>query len=346
DLRDGRYRELSLRTGKVRHGATCPVAGHLQAPEFAFDPDVGSLVIRSLPPAVSVWDVLDVIQDRPGFCTAAWTSFEGKDLARDFFARFTSAADATAAAVVLMRSAETLLSRPGSEGTGRASVLSPKPGLAALVLPQEMSLPERLLKDLALSEQVIQRLDGLTEVPEEITALVLNAYGTTEFKLDLRVTYLRRVHHFCFYAARWCDDEWFLRDACGIATLRAPAQPECTAGEWSAAHEQRLESFLGSVSFDKPAAAPDYSNEHVVQSLAEEREKAILKVTDEKFKCKLCGKHFRGENFVRKHLERMHMSLAEAAREELLQEIASEAWMAHAGRPMGHLLPNAVAKAT
>ncbi|CAE7289106.1 SRRT, partial [Symbiodinium sp. CCMP2456] len=311
DLREGRYCELSLRTSQARHGATCPIAGHLQAPEFAFDPDVGSLVIRSLPPAVSAWDVLDVIQDRPGFCTAAWTSFEGKDLARDFFARFTSTADATAAAVVLMRSAETLLSRPGSEGTGRASVLSPKPDLAALVLPQEMSLPERLIKDLALSQQVIQRLDGLKEVSKDITALVLNAYGSTEFKLDLRVTYLRRVHHFCFYAARWCDDEWSLRDACGIATLRVPAQPECTPGEWSAAHEQRLESFLGSVSFDKPAAAPDYSNEHVVQRLAEEREKAILKVTDEKFKCKLCGKHFRGADFVRKHMGRMHLPLAE-----------------------------------
>ena len=109
---------------------------------------------------------------------------------------------------------------------------------------KEMSLPERLHKDLALSEQVMQLLDGLTEVPKDITALVLNAYGTTEFKLDLRVTYLRRVHHFCFYSARWCDDEWSLRDACGIATLRAPAQPECRPGEWSAAHEQRLESFL------------------------------------------------------------------------------------------------------
>ena len=206
---------------------------------------------------------------------------------------------------------------------------------------KEMSLPERLLKDLALSEQVIQRLDGLTEVPEEITALVLNAYGTTEFKLDLRVTYLRRVHHFCFYAARWCDDEWFLRDACGIATLRAPAQPECTAGEWSAAHEQRLESFLGSVQLacqevcqqHRPArnyipcphAGPSTNLQlplttpmstwcrawprpccvcvllrplHAFRCrrsawkalVKQEREKAILKVTDEKFKCKLCGK--------------------------------------------------------
>ncbi|CAE7796868.1 unnamed protein product [Symbiodinium sp. CCMP2592] len=304
DLREGRYCELSLQTSQARRGTTCPVAGHLQAPEFAFDPDVGSLVIRSLPPAVSVWDVLDAIQDRPGFCTAAWTRFEGKDLARDFFARFTSKEDATAAAVVLMRSTDTLLSRPGSEGTGRASVLSQQPDLSALMLPEEMSLPERLLKDLALSEQVMQRLDGLTEVPKDITALVLNAYGTTEFKLDLRVTYLRRVHHFCFYSARWCDDEWSLRDACGIATLRAPAQAECRPGEWSAAHEQRLESFLHSVSFDKPAAAPDYTNAHVVQRLAEEREKAILKVTDEKFKCKLCGKHFRGVDFVRKHVGR------------------------------------------
>ena len=107
-----------------------------------------------------------------------------------------------------------------------------------------MSLPERLLKDLTLSEKVIRCLDSLARVPTDITSLVLNVDGSTEFKLDLRILYLRRVHHFCFYMARWCDDEWSLRDACGVAVVREPAQPGCTPGTWSTEHEERLESFL------------------------------------------------------------------------------------------------------
>ena len=43
-----RYRGLSLQAGQVRRGATSPVAGHLESPEFAFDPDVDSLMICGL----------------------------------------------------------------------------------------------------------------------------------------------------------------------------------------------------------------------------------------------------------------------------------------------------------
>ncbi|CAE7324883.1 unnamed protein product, partial [Symbiodinium pilosum] len=244
DLQEGRYQGLSLLASQPRSGATCPVAGDLQAPEFALDPDADSLMISGLTPAVSVWDVLDVIQDCSGFCKAAWTHFD-KNLAREFYARFASKGDATAAAVVLMRSSDTL---PGAAGTlGRVSVLSSKPELSAHVLPQEMSQPEQILKDLALSEDVIRRLDGLLGVSEDVTKLLLNVEGSTEFKLDLRVLYLRRVHHFCFYAARWCDDEWSLRNACGVATVRERPSAPCKSGTWSAAHEERLRSFLGNV---------------------------------------------------------------------------------------------------
>ena len=112
----------------------------------------------SLPPAVSVWDVLDVIQEptcaslqHAGGCTECMEPLAGSpgvlhccldefrrngpgprllcqvgiqgvprvlawcwNWSRVASERFTTAADATAAAVVLMRSAETLLSRPGN----------------------------------------------------------------------------------------------------------------------------------------------------------------------------------------------------------------------------------------
>ncbi|CAE7375648.1 unnamed protein product [Symbiodinium natans] len=215
DLREGRRHQ------RARSGASCPVAGHLQEPEFAFDPDVDCLMICH--PA----EVLRAFQDCTGFCTAAWTPFN-PSLERNFYARrFASAADATAAAVILMRTPTHLL--------------SDQVGLSALVLPQEMSLPQRLLKDLDWSEQVIQRLDGLMQ---DITNLMLNVEGSSEFRLDVRILYLRRVHHFCFYSACWCDDEWSLRDACGVAVVREPAQPGSAPGAWTSSHEERLERFL------------------------------------------------------------------------------------------------------
>ena len=127
-------------------------------------------------------------QDRPGFCTAAWTSFEGTDLARDFFARLGfkgchmswhgvgtgvvwplkgslqprmpprqpscscgAQRPCSADQATLCHRDHGLRRRfepkqlPGSEGTGRASVLSPKPDLAALVLPQDSGLAESSL---------------------------------------------------------------------------------------------------------------------------------------------------------------------------------------------------------
>ena len=64
DLNGNKYNGLSLRARRPTMSggqtsamsATCPVAGHLKAPEFAFDANVGALMISGLPVAVSTWD--------------------------------------------------------------------------------------------------------------------------------------------------------------------------------------------------------------------------------------------------------------------------------------------------
>ena len=63
DLNGNKYHSLSLRARRpgmpganVPMAPTCPVAGHLKAPEFAFDANVGALMISGLPVAVSTWD--------------------------------------------------------------------------------------------------------------------------------------------------------------------------------------------------------------------------------------------------------------------------------------------------
>eukprot|EP00438_Fugacium_kawagutii_P025989 Skav226717 [mRNA] locus=scaffold3811:201936:205151:- [translate_table: standard] len=64
DLNADKYLGLSLRARRpqMSGGATsamaptCPVAGHLKAPEYAFDANVGALMISGLPAAASTWD--------------------------------------------------------------------------------------------------------------------------------------------------------------------------------------------------------------------------------------------------------------------------------------------------
>ena len=125
DLQKGKYGRLSLQAQRPpNQGAmTCPVAGHLEPPEYAFDANVGSLWIRGLPPAVSVWEVVDAVQDLDGFVTAAWGT-PSEQLGRDFRARFASSEEAQAAMLLLTKEADVLLNNEGlTSGVARVSMI-------------------------------------------------------------------------------------------------------------------------------------------------------------------------------------------------------------------------------
>lgn len=98
ELKDGTYLALCLRRQGEKMAMTCPVNGHLEPPEFAFDASLGSIWITGLPESVSVWDVVDVVQDLEGFVTAAWRTTE---VNRDFWARFASGKEAHAALLAM-----------------------------------------------------------------------------------------------------------------------------------------------------------------------------------------------------------------------------------------------------
>ena len=79
DLNANKYHSLSLRARRpgmpganVPMAPTCPVAGHLKSPEFAFDANVGALMISGVPVAVSTWD-----PRRTSCFHAAFLSFPG-----------------------------------------------------------------------------------------------------------------------------------------------------------------------------------------------------------------------------------------------------------------------------
>eukprot|EP00931_Biecheleriopsis_adriatica_P094059 TRINITY_DN67765_c0_g1_i1.p1 TRINITY_DN67765_c0_g1~~TRINITY_DN67765_c0_g1_i1.p1 ORF type:complete len:323 (+),score=76.56 TRINITY_DN67765_c0_g1_i1:2-970(+) len=322
----------------------------MQSPHFAFDADVGSILVSSLPPAASVWEVFDALQASPGFCTAAWTApaEAEKGLGRDLHARFESAAAARTALVTLSTLSDDLLGNKGlTSGSARLSLLTPSPELSAMVLPPEMSNRKRLAKDEALSSQVIKHLDSLMGVPAEVTEAVLGFKGSVEFKLDLQVLYLRRVHHFCFYSAMWCKDEWSLRSNCGVAILREGLQAGPPEDAWATAHEQRLEDFLSTATLRRPEM-PSTEDSEPGMRIPELYEEQILKVSEGKYRCKVCGKHFRAPEFVQKHLYR-HTDLLEShlsRRSARLQEAATAAYLGDPERPSGLTLKSGPVKAS
>lgn len=333
DMQQGRFRELSLRAPPATEASQRrrPTAGHLAAPHFAFDANINAVVVEAVPATVSVWDIVDTLQESPMLVEFSVTKPTKEALSRHLRMRFASSADVEEALKVLS----------GDAALGAASLrpasLQARQTLEALVVPPVMSQPERLGEDLALSAQVVRKLDTLMLIPQEITEAMLGAEAASvEAKLDLQVLYLRRVHYFCYYAASWCEDEWELMRRCGPAVLRPaldaariPAESigEAAGDKWSAAHSQRLKRFLGKVRFDRPTALS--TDEEPLRSQCKALcEESVKQMAEGKFQCTRCSKFFRGPEFIIKHVRKMHTDLLEALRQGAHAEAALAAFLA------------------
>eukprot|EP00930_Biecheleria_cincta_P045873 TRINITY_DN3160_c0_g1_i2.p1 TRINITY_DN3160_c0_g1~~TRINITY_DN3160_c0_g1_i2.p1 ORF type:complete len:970 (-),score=161.98 TRINITY_DN3160_c0_g1_i2:598-3507(-) len=342
DLQKGGFDELQLRTpsgpGHVT-GMTCQVSGHLQPPNFPLDPDVSSLLISGLPFESSAWDIYDALQDCDGFVTASWTRPTAA-LSRDVYARFATSDQARSAVATLTEEFASLFgsTRPAQkdESTARMSFVTPSPELSGMVLPPEMSNPERIRGDEAISALVVKRLDALMGVDTAVTNALLSHEGSTELKLDLQLMYLRRVHYFCFYAATWCMDEWDLRRVCGTVVLRQGLAAGSVAdeeGSWSASHVRRLEEFLASADKARPQLLDEAQTDESM-CIAKLSEESTLKISEGKFKCKLCAKLFRAPDFVSKHLKKSHAAVLDPVLQGCRQDKACAAYLADTQWPL------------
>jgi len=336
DIQQHRYDGLCLRATEGRRGALCPTAGHLKAPHYSFDPDACAVVLSPVRRSLSFWPVYDCLVQCPGLAAVSWPSPNGPALTRAVRARFASPSQASAALQVLglMREAPWQPAR-----LELAALLSKTEQFSAFVAPPEMAKPERIAADVCLSAEVVRKLDNLVGVPADITSSLLGQEMPDELKLDLQVLYLRRVHHFCFYAAAWCVDEWELRERCGTAVLRdvsneaAVNKPEQSdEGEWAHAHEQRVKNFLATAACQRPQP-PTAETEPVAGRVMDLMQASTLKIAEGKFRCTRCGKHFRGCDYVQKHFRKMHGDAIQVLLHEARQQAAEAAYIEDPQRP-------------
>lgn len=337
ELEAGAFAGLCLRAAvggpglaAARRGAARALAGQ-GAPHFGLDPDADALLLSAVPLEVSVWDALDSLQDCPGLVDFALEQPAGKSMTRQVRVRFNSSACARVALAAL---AEAGLA--GTAGAARAALLSPSSSLEALILPPEMSHPKRVSRDAELSAQIVCHLDTLTGIPHKTTKGLLSHAGSREENLDLQLLYLRRVHHFCFYAAAWCGDGWELCARSGASLLRhteeqhsngTPAEPPA-AGEWSAAHESRLESFSAAEPALRHPSVPNCDDEPLRKRCVSIFEESARQLEVGKFQCVHCKKYFKGREYVAKHVVKMHSDLIEAVRREAQTQAARAAFEA------------------
>ncbi|RHY30451.1 hypothetical protein DYB32_004315 [Aphanomyces invadans] len=214
---------------------------------------------------------------------------------------------------------------------------------APLKTPSYMSLPDRITYDFHQALHVATLLDKQSfDDPSLGIEPILNDVDATKSdrdRLDIVVAYLRRVHHFIYYAGVQCLDMGDVMHAYPAVFVR-PAATErdieddkvtCLVfsptpstetsgagwGAWSVSLDEKIEAFI-------KANAPSVVEAKRVAELAmvqdiETREEVALEPVynsytekagdDGKHRCLLCTKLFKSLEFVKKHIRNKHPEL-------------------------------------
>ncbi|MCQ2816846.1 MAG: DUF3546 domain-containing protein, partial [archaeon] len=297
----------------------------MEKPFYGFDPDYLSLFIQPIPtfisrfkigegakkktPGFSFYSITDPIKSK-SFSRYCWLTFENEEkceLALDNLKDYAIGND------YQMRPMKSMTNYP------------PKVRITPPLFE------ERIKEDLELSKQIIEIFDKQNEIEGNLlleeNELTLNK--SDQFKLDLNILYLRRVHGFCFYCIEKYEDERNLSTKCDNSHLR---NYKSLGKRNEENKEENKESFL----FDE-----FFSNKikEFILGLKQQKEKNFVKLEYDFckerilpgvlnkamcYRCSICNKAFKGEAYVVTHIKNKH---SEKITEELNLKIREENYM-------------------
>jgi hypothetical protein len=179
--------------------------------------------------------------------------------------------------------------------------------------------------DWELSSKLITSLDrekGIYENPLIILQEQFNfmTLAEKENQLDCQLLYLRKIHSYCFYCCEEYDDERMLAAKCGIAHIRSRYESSVKPAA-DARILSRIETTGISKRYDKE------SDEILSKKLKEFEEKFTVQEEENKFRCDLCKKLFRGSEFIKKHLSVKHNEEVSAVIKERMESIMLERYL-------------------
>ena len=312
NVKSGKFAGLKLQDlGAVQEN----LAG---APYFGFDPNSLTLFLKTIPTNVSRWEILDVLKNCSGFLSLSLSEpLKSQNFARFAWVLFDSEEHCT----------EGLASLASKQVTSdfRLSPILSKTSSSKNIKVQPPSSEEQVDVDWDLSSKLITSLDrekGIYEnpliiLPEQFSAMSLS---DKENQLDCQLLYLRKIHSFCFYCCEEYDDERMLAAKCGIAHIRSKYDPST-----SAVVDQRVLTRIEAVGstkrYDKEA------DEVLSKKLKEFEDKFTVQEEENKFRCDLCKKLFRGSEFIKKHLSVKHNEEVSAVVKERMESIMLDRYL-------------------
>jgi len=179
---------------------------------------------------------------------------------------------------------------------------------------------KRISVDLSNVNSLIRLLDSEKEISPSADLLPTLPDKET---LDRGITYLRRVHFFCYYCGEEFEDEDELVGKCGIVHLRGRKIENSSSNsttnltvQTTFENDNRIRSRI-----NKPNNPDVYTGKQLIQQSKKEFfQKQIVKIEENKYRCSLCSKLFRGPAYVEKHLNLKHISEIEKIEVEALEE--------------------------
>ena len=161
--------------------------------------------------------------------------------------------------------------------------------------------------DIDFTKELIHKYDKKRNILSNPLLSSDNSFST-ELQLDLQILYLRNVYNFCFYCCEEYDNEKQMILKCGNAHLRhyrslnnESSDDNILSKEYDAWLSNSITKKIQN--FVEDALVVD---EEIINRKNDYVNNNTIHVQDDKYKCNLCPKMFKGSHFVKNHLLNRH----------------------------------------
>eukprot|EP01133_Synstelium_polycarpum_P001389 gene1389-1602_t len=209
------------------------------------------------------------------------------------------------------------------------------------VTPKIASTEQRITLDLAQALNVTKQLDEDRQVTENPLLSDYNFESLSEIdRLDRTIHYLRHTHLFCYYCSEEYSDIDEIERKCGSTHLRRALSEESASSTTTTSKADDLDESTEASANEPDAMDTDstlprssdadniwvtnldnnikakinkinnqeqYTCAQTIEKSAEEFIQInTFKIEDEKYRCSLCAKLFKGSEYVKKHINLKH----------------------------------------
>lgn len=308
--------ETENKEGEVN--ANSPVEDISKLPYFGFEPDKATLFIHQLPRYISKNSINDIAMKVGGFVSISLSEpIKNQNYNRYCWLTFDTE-DNCSKAYELLHNFQVC-------NDYKCNPVKSKSTTFKNIRVTPFLYKERIDEDYEMTTKIIEILNNQCE----ITPLVFDQNLSKETLLDMNILYLRKVHGFCYYCFEIFEDERNLSTKCDNAHLRygyiGNRGEEVENKEKIDKYDQELTSkakeFISKGGIPHLIKKINYEQDEEVKKQREEffREN-IKRINDEKFKCRICTKMFKAENFIHNHILNKHSSMVKEEADKQVRE--------------------------